>query len=410
MNRTIQEPPRTTEIYGSYDVVVAGGGIAGVAAAVTAARSGLRTCIIEKEFAFGGLATLGNVAVYLPMCNGCGVQVIAGIAEELLRLSIADGYRQVPPSWDAMTEVVRPDVIRKADVDGYSVRSKQPRYQVTFNPASFLLALDRFVADAGVTVLFDARVCGAVLDGGGIAAIIVEGKSERLALEGKVFIDATGDADLAHFAGAETVRRRTNVLAGWFYTTGTEPGLDLHKMTRHFDRYGRASEIDEELFDGCTSKDLTRFSLRSRALMSEHLARLENPTPVQLPSIPSVRMTRRIVGRRTLGVEPDSEESGAWPEDTVAAFGSWREAGPIHPLAFGSLWCPRPDNLMAAGRCMAADGMVWDLTRVISVCALTGEVAALGAAESISSHTPLSALGPQTIRDRIRERGGIPAA
>ena len=71
-----------------YDVVVLGGGIAGVAAAVAAKRSGRSVLIIEKSCMLGGLATLGLVAIYLPLCDGSGRQVSAGIAEELLHLSI----------------------------------------------------------------------------------------------------------------------------------------------------------------------------------------------------------------------------------------------------------------------------------------------------------------------------------
>ena len=77
-----------------YDVVVCGGGVAGVAAALAAARHGARTCLLEKEYALGGLATLGLIVVYLPLCDGEGVQMSGGLAEELLHTALKYGPRR----------------------------------------------------------------------------------------------------------------------------------------------------------------------------------------------------------------------------------------------------------------------------------------------------------------------------
>ena len=82
-----------------YDIVVAGAGVAGVAAALEAARSGYKTALVEKTVLFGGLATAGLINVYLPLCDGRGRQVIFGIAEELLHLSIQYGPGTVPAGW-----------------------------------------------------------------------------------------------------------------------------------------------------------------------------------------------------------------------------------------------------------------------------------------------------------------------
>ena len=83
---TIFESGKKINLYNNYDVVVCGGGIAGVSAALSAARAGAKTLLIEREFALGGLATLGLIVVYLPLCDGKGKQVSFGIVEELLRL------------------------------------------------------------------------------------------------------------------------------------------------------------------------------------------------------------------------------------------------------------------------------------------------------------------------------------
>lgn len=101
----------------SYDVIVVGGGIAGVAAAVAARRSGSRVLLIEKSVVLGGLATLGFIAEYLPLCDGRGTKVTGAIAEELLRLSIKYGYDDLPPEWR----------------DGLGVGAKG-RYRTFFSP------------------------------------------------------------------------------------------------------------------------------------------------------------------------------------------------------------------------------------------------------------------------------------
>ena len=78
------------------DVLVAGGGIAGIAAALSAARKGAKVTLIENQFALGGLATLGLIAIYLPLCDGEGHQVTFGICEELIRLSVKYGSDNGP--------------------------------------------------------------------------------------------------------------------------------------------------------------------------------------------------------------------------------------------------------------------------------------------------------------------------
>ena len=82
-----------------YDLIVAGGGVAGVAAALTARRRGLRVLLMEKSNILGGLATLGLVNFFVPMCNGRGKQIIFGLADEWYRESARYGYDYTPKDW-----------------------------------------------------------------------------------------------------------------------------------------------------------------------------------------------------------------------------------------------------------------------------------------------------------------------
>ena len=82
-----------------YDVIVCGGGVAGVAAAFTAANDGHSVLIIEKSNILGGLATMGLINLFVPMCNGRGKQIIFGLCEKWARLSTEYGYDTIPKEW-----------------------------------------------------------------------------------------------------------------------------------------------------------------------------------------------------------------------------------------------------------------------------------------------------------------------
>jgi len=173
------------ELERRYDVLVAGGGVAGVAAALEAARGGMRTALVEKTIQLGGLATSGLIDVYLPLCDGNGTQVTFGIAEELLHASIRYGPGTIPPAWRRERDAREP-----------------ARYRVKFSPAAFALALDELVVEAGVELWLDTLICLPVADGGRVAGLEVETKSGRGLLRARCVVDATGDADVSHRCGA----------------------------------------------------------------------------------------------------------------------------------------------------------------------------------------------------------------
>ena len=112
--KTFIEPAKELSIYGEYDTVVVGGGFAGIAAALAAARGGNKVLLCEKMFVLGGLGTAGLVTIYLPLCDGLGNQLSFGIAEELLRASIKDGWEANYPLTLASTvkrsRILRPPV------------------------------------------------------------------------------------------------------------------------------------------------------------------------------------------------------------------------------------------------------------------------------------------------------------
>ena len=161
---------KTVDIVGEYDVVVAGGGVAGVAAAVSAARMGKRVLLIEKTITLGGLATIGLVNWFVPSCNGRGTKIIKGLSEEMFNMAIKYGYDNVPEEWK----------------DGKEPGEKaQTRYVTKFSVNIFILQLTKWLKDEGVDILFDTVVTQPVMDNGICTALIVENKTGTQCYKGE---------------------------------------------------------------------------------------------------------------------------------------------------------------------------------------------------------------------------------
>jgi 2-polyprenyl-6-methoxyphenol hydroxylase-like FAD-dependent oxidoreductase len=352
-----------------YDIIVCGAGVAGVAAALAAARAGRRVALVEKTLLFGGLATSGLVNIYLPLCDGRGTQVTFGIAEELLHLSLRYGPGAVPAGW----------------------RDGGARYQVTFSPASLVLALDEALQDAGVALWLDTLACAPVRAGNRVVGVEVETKAGREALRAPVTIDATGDADIAHRAGAPCATAN-NIMSLW----ALEADLAAARRaaadgdaTPLLDRFTFGGDGDDPELENAerrwgiaSAAEITAFTLEGRRILREHYrdrqaeAGRHNRYPLTLPTQAQYRMTRRIVGRATMA------PGQAWHHvpDAVGLIADWRGPGQVWEVPYGSLLSPAVGGLLVAGRCTAAAGDAWHVTRVIPAAALTGQVAGVAAA------------------------------
>ncbi|WP_332824979.1 FAD-dependent oxidoreductase [Ramlibacter sp.] len=182
MTKTLSEPARQTEVHGEYDVVVLGGGPAGMAAAVAAARAGRSTLLVERYGFLGGMGTAAGVT------NFCGLhanvhgdirQVVHGVADGLLERMARLGGLNTPHALFGKT-------VAQA-----------------YDTAAYKIAADDLLLSSGVQILFHALAAGVLMDGERrVRALLVETKSGRRAVVGRMFIDASGDGDLAAWAGA----------------------------------------------------------------------------------------------------------------------------------------------------------------------------------------------------------------
>ncbi|MBQ3065109.1 MAG: FAD-dependent oxidoreductase [Clostridia bacterium] len=362
-----------TKVLDTYDVAVCGGGFGGIAAALAAARQGKRTVLFERQYMLGGLGTAGLVTIYLPLCDGIGHQVSFGIAEELFRLSILHGAEaDYPKNW--------------LDTDGPRGEA-DPRFEVQYNPQLFAILAEKLLMDAGVDILYGTYVVGVNMQDSKIEHLVTENKSGRRAYRVTSVVDATGDCDIAVFAGAPTENfTQGNILAAWYYSSGRSSGYELNMLgfcdapEEEKTEAERVESLSERRFFGLDGKELSEMTVLShQSTYHDFLNRRQEDAsifPVTIATTPQIRMTRKIVGEYTLS----DKEMHTRFEDSIGMVSNWKCRGPIYEVPFRTLYNASVKNLIYAGRCTSVTETMWDIMRVIPCCAVTGEAAGIAAA------------------------------
>ncbi len=385
----ITEPKRQLPIKKECDVFVAGGGIAGAAAAIAAARCGKRVVLAEAECALGGLATLGLVTIFLPLCDGEGNQVIFGLGEELLRLSIQHGFEsRYPKAW--LENGSREERIRQ-------------RFQVQYNAQMFAMLLEQLLLEEGVEILYRTKVYGVDCPQNTINAVFLDSKEGRCALRASTVVDATGDADICAFCGDEVAHYTKNRFAAWHYISGKHG----YQCVPHAVAINCPLPETERTYDGLKSEDETALIIRGHQEILKNVIKLRggkcdgSVVPATIPTVPNVRMTRRIMGHYTLS---DTEAFQRF-SDCVGLTGDWRKRGPVYQIPYRCLYSKHVSNLITAGRCISVDEGMWDITRVIPTCVVTGQAAGTAAALAADAGTPFGHLDIRLLQNRLKRDG-----
>lgn len=378
------------------EIVVAGGGTAGCAAALSAARMGKKVILIEKMAMLGGLATAGNVLIYLPLCDGYGKQLICGISEELLLASIHYGPGEIN-DWQGFVEEKTGDW-----------KKGKGRYIACFNPASLALAMNELLLKAGVDLWYDSVVTDTLKEESKITAVECFNKSGMHKIEAECFIDATGDADLAISAGAP-YQNGENHISTWALEVSPKKkkGLALRMV-------GEENEAKKELV-GMSGKVMSEYITKSqKALLhyykeqwknNDNLNR-KNLYPVTLATMADFRRTRAIKGKRNLN------DDNYWTEfdDSVGVFqGSYLpgDKSKVWEIPYGALVPQEIENLLVAGRCIDSRGGCWDHTRLIPVTAQTGDIAGIAASLAMNTNASTQNLSIQALQEELVKQGHL---
>ena len=375
-----------------YDVAVIGAGVAGIAAALAAARRGHKVAVLEKQTIIGGLATSGLVYIYLPLCDGNNTQVTFGISEEMLKASMTFSQFDIDPRWGGPEKSY--------------LRCNSSRYRVDFSPAGFTIALDEMLVNAGVDLWLDTRVCDTVKSGDRITALEVENTSGRIRIEAGCFVDASGEAIAIRRAGGKVVGD-TNDLTLWLI----ESMSDAEKFAYHFGgdmlvKPFRFYENRLEPLAPTDGKTVSKFTQDCYAKLREYYRESYKTTdryhhfPVHLPAMPQFRKIAAAQCRTML----DGGDEFKFFEDSVGMTADWRKPGPVWETPFGSLVPESLDGVFAAGRCMGTINEAWEVYRVIPTAAMTGEAAGIAAALTVEKKCESRELDYRAVQDVLRKQ------
>ena len=197
-------PNSRVSLTSTVDVLVVGGGSAGLSGAVAAARNGADVLLIERFSYIGGLATGGLIILLLTMDDGAGRQAVGGLCQEIVDRMDRRNAVYYPPreQWNDAD----PKLVEHYSQWGLVWGSPAPgahrvRYSVAFDAHEFVYAADQMLKEASVGVLYQTWACEPVVEDGSIKAVVVQNKAGRQAIAAKVVIDATGDGDIFAAAG-----------------------------------------------------------------------------------------------------------------------------------------------------------------------------------------------------------------
>ena len=418
-----------------YDVIVIGGGAAGIGAALAAAEKGAKTALVERFGFLGGMATAGFVN---PMSEFSynGRQVVGGIAWRFAQKLIAYGGGLV----------------------------EEPRCNVSFNPEIYKLAAQDMLTEAGVKCYMNTVLLDCQMDGKTVKSVVVANKSGVAALEAKYFIDASGDADLCALAGVEFLPQVEAMQPGTLcFTLGgvkteTERMHIIHQRNHRFNHQAtfvrepllalREQGVDVPQFGGpwlattlvpgsitvnmtrsamnaVDSEDYQQAECRMRkdafrlvALMKEHVEEFKDCYITSIATMAGIRESRRIKGVHVL---TGTEYVKAFHfEDAIARSA---HAVDIHLpgndgqkltfpedagfIPYRSLITETHPNLLAAGRCISADGEAFAAIRVQAPCMESGQAAGFAAAMCVKDGKAVQDVDSAALVEQVRQAGSF---
>lgn len=423
---SVREAARDIPVYRECDVLVAGGGPSGTAAAVAAARAGANVVLLERHNHLGGLSTGGLVIWIDRMTDWEGRLVIRGFAEEVFSRLPKDAVAGPDTREWGSRDAARAAYWSQRTSAFHGVVTWSP----TLDPERLKLLSQEMLLENGVHLVHHAWIAAPIVEDGRVCGAIFESKSGRQAVRAGVVVDATGDGDLIAGAGGrcETDIEESDIhhcmntswlfggvdMDRWIEFKVGEPDQFAAFMQRgrealrFFEKPFVSWRNDIALYMGPRQSgysaldvdDLTTVEIRSRQLMARHLEFYRNHAPgfenaFLLQGAPQIGVRH---ARRLAGVSRVSRAQ--WPTGLVHAdeIGISPCLSPKFPnisIPYGSLVPEALDGILACGRHIACDATSHSFLREIPQCWITGQAA--GAAAAIAANRGLP---PRTIDRR----------
>jgi hypothetical protein len=400
---TWREPARDLPVIGSPDVLVAGAGSAGIAAAIAAARRGADVWLVERYGFVGGLATFGLINLLLTLDDGCGTQVVAGLCQETVDRLAQRGDAQYPPApqWGitddrAVAEWRDWGLIWGAPPDVV-------RYSVAFDPEAFCDVAFDMLRAAGVRIRLHSWCAHAYAPDGRIAAVVVESKRGREVVRPRVVIDSTGDGDIAVTAGA-SFERTTIPPWLWFRMGGLPddgPGFRTTADGRRLVTWGPLARR----VDPTDPDDLTAAELACRDEVRAEIERIRAAHPGawldDVAKLIGITESRRLVGDYVL----EKSDGDRRFSDAIARTGHWTKREVVYDIPYRCLTTDRVSNLLVSGRCISVSRYVHQATKEIPAAMATGEAA--GVAATVADSGDVRAVDVAAVRRALATAGAI---
>ena len=396
---TITEPAREIPVLAETDVLVIGGGPAGVAAAIAASRTGAETYLVERYNHLGGLWTGGLV---LPLLSTHAIdkqkrtkKVIHGLGGEMAQ--------------------------RLFDL-GMAIHEVNP----TIDPEAGKYVLEEMIMESGVNMLYHSWGVNAIMDGNNIKGVIIESKSGRQAVLAKVVVDCTGDGDVFHWAGESYDTMNYHI--GLVHRLGNVDRIDKTKPGYREMPIGDPTPLPgvnwvnmhgPDNQNGTDMPTLTRLQLQFRKEIWESVEKLKQ-TPgyeevylLDTASQIGVRMSRILEGEYRLTLE-DTMTYRSF-DDAIGISGAWTSMlykgkrvlvheRPMWQIPYRSLLPKKTENLLVAGRCFCFEQSLVEDTRIIGTCLITGHGAGVGAAIAANDRVRVQDIDRKKLRKILEDQ------
>ena len=443
MEQFILEEKQQIPVHAQADVLVVGGGPAGLCAAISAARNGAKVILMERYGYLGGMATGGYVLLLDCLCDGKGNLVIKGLVEEMIqRLRKVDGIIEQPKEVWGSSDMDQ--ILKWRRYGATGGEDKIVRYSPVIDPEMMKCVANDMALEAGVRPLFHAWFSKAYVEDGVVKGAIFESKSGRRAVLAKVVIDCTGDGDVFYTAGENY--HTGNLPLGLVFRVGN---VDCEKAEAYLSDGNRADQVTEELrkIKGCTGgysfgelpmgfymrssinnvvwfntttggsavdiEDLTRTEIEIRQAMMRTMDYFKKNVPgfenaVVMDTAPQcgVRSSRMLDGEYII-TRKELMEGAHFDDAVVVAQPPYKKFETSHSLKEIPYRCFLPKTvkgLLVAGRCISGDFGAIEMLRVIPTAMLMGEACGVAAALAVKEGKDVKDVDAHEIQAQLRKQ------